>query len=91
MGDILENKNVKTRKQHNCWGCCRTFEPGSDMRYIKEVEEGDFKTSYWCKTCDEYSKRNHGTDEGIAFGELRSEDPDGWESVRKEIEYNGGI
>lgn len=86
MSYVLESKNVVIRKPHKCWGCGREFEKGSKLTFFKEVDAGDFKYSYWCKTCMTYSKSNMGTDEGIEFGDLKYEDPEGWEEVRKEIE-----
>lgn len=56
MADLLEQKTVKTRKTHICWGCGRSFPKGTELEYCKCVDSGSFSTAYWCKTCLELWK-----------------------------------
>jgi hypothetical protein len=86
---FLENKDVITRKEHCCFGCGRKFPKGSKLNFSKTVDGGEFSSAYWCKTCSEYwYKYMSGYDE-IGFGELKSEDSEGWERTRNEVEAKG--
>lgn len=71
--DILQNKIVTIRKEHECWGCCESFQAGKKMRKFVSVDGGDFQASYWCEKCD---KRLEDIDdwtmqEGFAPGDLK--------------------
>ena len=84
--DYLVNKDVITRKEHCCFGCGRKFPKGTKLIYSKAVNNVEFSSVYWCKTCSTYwNKYMTGYDE-IGYGELKSEDTEGWESIRNEIE-----
>jgi hypothetical protein len=84
--DYLSDKNVKIRKPQKCWGCGREFKPGTKLTYVKAVDGGQFYSAYWCPVCQKYWIENMGSEDGINFGELKSEDAEGWESIRKSIE-----
>lgn len=89
--DVLMDKLVKTRKPHRCWGCSREMRPGSMMRCKSTVDACGFMSSYFCVVCDEYmSIHGFRDDEWIRGGELKENDPEGWEEVRKDIEEKGG-
>lgn len=85
---VLQDKVVKAKKAHRCSGCARKFPIGTALKYVKIVDGGKFYTAYWCPVCMEYWKRYMSSDDEIGYGDLRSEDNEGWESVRKEIEDN---
>ncbi|GAB6429338.1 hypothetical protein [Bacillus cereus] len=83
---ILEQKDVKIRKDRRCWGCARKFEKGRTLKVIKGVDDEGFFSTYWCRTCNTYwCKYMHDGDE-IGFGELKSEDPEVWGETRLEVE-----
>ena len=86
MVDWLENKDVKIRKEQGCFGCGRKFTKGTILRYSKIVDGGEFKSSYWCPVCNEYWNKcmEYGDETGL--GELKSEDPEGWEATRLRLE-----
>lgn len=84
--DILEHKTVTTRKDHHCFGCARKVFKGSKMQVITTVDGGDISRNYWCRTCQEYWNRHMEQDDLIGYGELKSEDSEGWERVRNEME-----
>lgn len=86
--DILKQKIVTTRKDHHCFGCARKVFKGSKMQAITNVDGGDISTNYWCQTCQEYWNRHMQYEDLIGYGELKSEDEEGWEKVRQEIEYD---
>lgn len=48
----LSDKKVKTRKQHQCFGCLRIFPAKSEMR--RQVNTGDdgLYSVYSCPACD---------------------------------------
>lgn len=86
MSTFLEDKKVKIRKEHHCWGCARKFEKGNELHFLKSVGDGGFLSTYWCKTCDEYWNKFMESDEEIGFGDFRHEDKERWEELRKSIE-----
>ncbi|MFV5913324.1 hypothetical protein [Bacillus cereus] len=80
---VLDCKNVKIRKARHCWGCARKFEKGNTLQVVKSVDDDGFNSTYWCKTCNEYWDKNMNRDDEIGFGDLKSEDPEVWEEIRK--------
>ena len=90
MSDILVDKMVVTRKKHKCWGCAETFPAGTNLRYLVNVDGGDFAASYWCKTCNEYWQRFMYCDDEINMGDLKSNDPDVWCKIHESL-LMGGI
>lgn len=86
--DVLQDKVVKTKKEHRCSGCARKFPKGTALKCVKVADEGRIYTDYWCPVCMEYWKRYMNSDDQIGYGDLKSEDNEGWESVRKEVEDN---
>ncbi|PGT89819.1 hypothetical protein [Bacillus thuringiensis] len=86
MATIMTDKPVKIRKERRCHGCARRFEKGSTLQVIKSVDEGKFYSDYWCKTCQNYWSKYMNDGEEIGCGELRSEDREAWEEVRKATE-----
>jgi len=51
MATVLKNLNVTTKKVHRCFSCLRKFPVNTEMRYQVCIYEGDFCTTYACKTC----------------------------------------
>lgn len=56
MQTILQNKQVKTRKPHKCYGCQKEFPPQSQMRLITAIGDDKPQVAYYCQHCDNYSK-----------------------------------
>ena len=52
---VLQNKQVKIRKPHRCYGCLKIFEVGTLMNYLVTVDGGEFHSSYMCSHCEEAS------------------------------------
>lgn len=84
--DTLENKDVVTRKEHHCFGCGRKFPKGSKLNFNKIVDGGTISSAYWCPVCIEYWSRYMENGDEIGYGELKSEDFEGWDKIRKEME-----
>lgn len=82
---VINSKKVKTRKKHNCFGCAREFPKGSGLEATTHAEEESIETTYWCNVCLEYWRRHMKHGDMIMFGELKSEDSEGWEQVRNEV------
>jgi hypothetical protein len=67
----LSEKLVKTRTEHQCWGCAKTFPAGSTMWSVAGID-GDFYRCYWCETCTkvldglEYWQK----EDGFAMGDI---------------------
>jgi len=60
MMEEIRRKIVKTRKTHQCLGCLRTFERGTEMEATTYAED-DIYTVYVCETC------------GCLFGEFKED------------------
>ena len=65
MHDILEDKIVKTRKDHNCWGCAKVIPKKTNVKMICSSEERKITRTYWCDDCiyimseiDDYDKED---------------------------------
>lgn len=87
MIEILENKVVKTRKPHTCWGCGTEYPAGTEMQYLTQVDSGEWLHSYWCEVCRAVINEWHPCDkeDGVDFGMVRDGDPEFWEEIRDEI------
>ncbi|MFC5528415.1 hypothetical protein [Cohnella yongneupensis] len=85
MSDTLRNKVVITRKEHACFGCAIKYPAGTSMHAVTTADGGKIETTYWCDTCQTYWERNMTTGDEISFGELRTEDREGWEAINKEV------
>ena len=85
MSDIISQKSVTTHKPHTCQGCAIQYPAGTKMDTVSFSDMGKIHTHYWCEACNEYWNRNMENGDEIIFGELRSEDPEGWEAIKKEL------
>jgi hypothetical protein len=54
---ILKDITVKTRKHHRCSACLWMYVPGTIMRTVTNVYEGDFGTWRECPACMELLKK----------------------------------
>ena len=71
--NVLRHKLVKTRKPHNCWGCCKKMPKGSDM-WANTSAEDVIYTVHWCLVCNSILEE-HGSEmdpynDGYAYGDL---------------------
>lgn len=87
---IVSQKTVKTRKEHRCFGCARKFPKGAQMEKIDNADEGTIHSSYWCDVCTAYWTEHMQDGEEIMYGDLKGEDPEGWNAIRELIERIGG-
>ena len=86
MSRILKQKDVKTRKPHQCFGCARKFPAGSKLEYRVEVNDSnELWYGYLCDVCIEMEYSMEYGDE-YSCGELRQCQPEEWEAKRKELE-----
>lgn len=83
---IVSDKIVKTRKEHQCSGCARILPKQTKMQVVNHSDGGKLSTSYWCKTCQSYWDKYMDGDDEISIGDLKNEDSEGWEEIRKTIE-----
>lgn len=86
MKTVLQNRSVVTRKPHQCFACLRDIPVGDEAQLIVQVDNGEFDRMYWCAVCSEYWNRYALRDDEIHEGELKANDPEGWEEVRREVE-----
>lgn len=59
MITILYERVVKTRKDHLCFACGRSFPTRSIMQYQANKSDGDVYSLYICGTCNELFKKAH--------------------------------
>ncbi len=83
--DTLENRQVTTRKAHQCHGCGDEIPAGTTALLLKQVEDGEIGRTYWCAVCQEYARTFDWPEDGVFLGELRSEDPEGWAAARQRL------
>lgn len=81
--DVLTDKIVTTRKLHYCHGCAREMPIGSRLKKTALVDAGEFQSSYWCDTCVDYWAEYMTDDDSINMGDLRNNDPRGWEEFHR--------
>ena len=87
--DNLSNKEVKIRRPCTCLGCGRKMPKGSIVHKVTAVDNGTFSHTNWCEVCDKYwSDYGLGEDDCIMIGDLKENDPEGWEEIRLEVEVN---
>jgi hypothetical protein len=83
---VIDSKKVKTRKEHHCCGCSRKFPKGSKLERVTGTDGDNISSVYWCDVCLKYWDKYMSYDDEIGFGELRSEDRERWEEIRKSVE-----
>jgi len=71
---------VKTRKDHNCWGCCKVLPKGADVFCCVTVDDGRPISAYWCGACRaviaEHGREIDPWGDGYEYGSLAAEYPD---------------
>jgi len=86
MSICFQDKTVKTRKPHRCFGCAKTYPAGSFLRYSSGVGEDGIWSTYFCSVCREIWDQIHTLDrfayESILEGDLFAESPDEWLSIQ---------
>jgi len=70
--EVIKTKKVKIRKNHNCWGCTKKLERGSEVDITVTAESGRISTAYWCNVCAEIAQEVD-DGEGFFYGELQEE------------------
>lgn len=71
MSITLNPRMVTTRKSHICFGCGRSFPPGTTMERSCVID-GTAWTCYLCETCVDITHEMAYGD-GYGFGDLRDE------------------
>ena len=84
--EVLGCRIVTTKTECHCFGCARLFPAGCKIQKVKKLDAGKYISTSWCKVCITYYTRHMGSEDGIKYGELKSNDPVGWEKIKKEIE-----
>lgn len=72
MSEVLNPHKVVTRKEHQCFGCCRFFPPKSIMQRSGVSDGGTVWTCYLCETCSDISRSMRYGDE-FGMGDLNQE------------------
>ena len=56
MSDIIDERTVKTRKPHQCFGCREVIPTGSTVLRSTIVDGGEIYATYLCDDCVEFNK-----------------------------------
>lgn len=72
MSVVISSKKVKTRAEHICFGCARSFPKGSIMHREGIADGGTVWTSYLCETCKAITSGMCYGDE-FGYADLRDE------------------
>lgn len=83
---VLRVSKVKIRKPIRCLGCVLIYPVGTTVQKIIVKEDYSLTTWSYCPTCQAYWERHMEDHDEIGEGDLRLEDPDGWESLRQELQ-----
>ena len=59
---------------------------GSRVQKTAGIDGHAFVSAAWCLVCLEYMSRGSDHEDEIYFGDLITEDPEGWEAARAEVE-----
>lgn len=75
--ETLRQSTVKTRKEHDCWGCAEKFPAGTKMSVVVSKDIEKLESTYWCDICEQVLSTWDSTylQDGIGFGELKDNDP----------------
>lgn len=71
--ETLRHKEVKTRKEHSCWGCRELIPKGTLVTNIVNTDGGDIMTTYWCAPCQEWVDESDDDGDGFLEGEVGDE------------------
>ncbi len=73
--NILRQKEVKTRKEHNCFGCTKVLPKGSVVLNLAEEDGGGgVNCSWWCSVCVSWTIENADLmEDGMEYGALMPE------------------
>lgn len=82
---VIAEKRVQTRKPHACFGCMTEYPAGSTLSRVTWKDD-DIRSYYWCDVCEALWCENFSYDDEINVGEMRTEDPAAWESMRAELQ-----
>ena len=64
---IFTAKDVKTRKDHRCWGCGVTIPAGTVVYFVDGVDNGKFWKCWWCPCCESVMGDKWNEDDDIWF------------------------
>ena len=67
---IVKESNVKTRKEHNCYGCGRKFPKGNLMNASRCKINTNFGTKYFCMACHQVMLNKNKNIDSFYYGEL---------------------
>jgi len=68
----ISQKTVKTRKDHNCWGCTKMFPAGTEMLIVTCEDAGKIASAYWCGVCSNFADTlpRDECEDGFDYGDL---------------------
>lgn len=89
MSNLLDSRIVLTRKPHRCSGCLAEIAPKTRVSCLTATDCSKLFSYYLCLVCEEYCDKHFAFGDTFLTGEIRANDPEGWEAVRDEIMKEG--
>jgi len=86
MADLLKWDKVKTRKEHKCGACRRTFPKGSNLISAAWANDGTVYGYYVCPTCAEYWRKELHNEEVYFDEPIYGDDFATWVQIREQME-----
>lgn len=87
--EMLKDKTVKTKKDHQCFGCLQKIPEGAKAKYQAWIYEGDFCHGYICQVCEIVLEDWFTYYDEWYEGDLM-QDKEIWESAAREFEERTG-
>ena len=70
---VISTRNVKTRKEHNCFGCAIKYPRSTRMTIVNWLDGSQLTSYYWCEICDSFWQKYMTHEDEIGEGDLISE------------------
>ena len=83
---VFDSRDVRIRKPCRCWGCARLLPVGVLVQKCSGIDDGRWRHSNWCVTCQRIWNREMSYGDTLDYGEFRASDPHGWEWDRIAVE-----
>lgn len=84
MSNAIKTEQVKTRKIHRCFGCCREIPAGKIVQRDTWVDMGTIQSTYLCDVCVQVSDLYLEYDDSYGEGELISNFPSYYQAHEQE-------
>lgn len=70
MLEVTKKRTVKTRKKHECYGCCESIDKGAAAVHVSGKEDGHYRSLHLHVHCHIMIMKMKLFDEGLTKGAL---------------------